>query len=77
MEVVAPTFNLSAHPVVGADRVATMYSWLARRCMEGGMPLRMVEPPIEMPHVIECMQWHRRLEADAGIVWLRNFSRLP
>jgi LysR family nod box-dependent transcriptional activator len=75
VEVVAPTFNLSAHLVIGTDRVATMHSWLARQCMEGGMPLRIVEPPIEMPHVIECMQWHRYLDADAGIVWLRKLLK--
>jgi DNA-binding transcriptional LysR family regulator len=75
VEIVAPTFNLSAHLVIGTSRVATMHSWLARQCIEGGMPLKMVEPPIEMPRVTECMQWHRYLEADAGLVWLRKLLR--
>lgn len=75
VEIVAPTFNLSAHLVIGTNRVATMHSWLARQCMEGGMPLRLVDPPIEMPRVIECMQWHRHLEADAGIVWLKKLLK--
>jgi DNA-binding transcriptional LysR family regulator len=75
VEVVAPTFNLSSHLVIGTDRVATMHAWLARYCMESGMPLRLVEPPFEMPPVVEWMQWHRYLEADAGIVWLRRFLK--
>ncbi|HKD09192.1 MAG TPA: LysR family transcriptional regulator [Bryobacteraceae bacterium] len=72
VEVVAPTFNLSAHLVIGTDRVATMHAWLARECAQGGMALRIVNPPIEMPHVVESMQWHQYLDADAGIVWLRK-----
>jgi DNA-binding transcriptional LysR family regulator len=75
VEVTAPSFNLTAHLVVGTERVATMHLWLARLCVSTGMPLRIVDPPIEMPRITECMQWHRYLEGDSGIVWLRNMLK--
>jgi hypothetical protein len=75
VEIVAPTFNLSAHLVIGTNRIATMHSWLAHQCITAGMPLKIVKAPIEMPHVVESMQWHQYLDSDAGILWLRKLLK--
>jgi LysR family nod box-dependent transcriptional activator len=74
IEIVATTFNLMAHLVLGTERVATMHGRLARKCAEG-LPIRLVAPPIEIPQVIESMQWHKYRESDPGILWLRKMLK--
>jgi DNA-binding transcriptional LysR family regulator len=49
--------------------VGTIYRKLA--------PIRLVEPPIEIPPFELKQLWHRRVHADPAIVWLRDLvSRL-
>ncbi|HWB75579.1 MAG TPA: LysR family transcriptional regulator [Nannocystaceae bacterium] len=38
------------------------------------LPLRIVEPPIELPPVRTVMTWHERTNADPAHAWLRELS---
>jgi LysR family transcriptional regulator, nod-box dependent transcriptional activator len=71
IEVVATTFSVMAHLVIGTSRVATMHSWLAASCAKA-LPVRIVAPPAEIPQVTESMQWHQCRDSDPAITWLRN-----
>jgi DNA-binding transcriptional LysR family regulator len=70
-EVVCPTPLLLGHLVVGTNRIATMPARLAKRQAET-LPLRVFDPPMDLPPVRIIMQWHRNREQDGATVWLRN-----
>jgi len=36
-------------------------------------PLRLLPPPLKLPHFEYCMAWHERLEHDPSQRWLREF----
>jgi LysR family transcriptional regulator, nod-box dependent transcriptional activator len=74
IEIVATTFNLMAHLVTGTARVATMHRRLARQCAKW-LPIRLITPSIEMPAIVERLQWHTYRESDLGILWLRKMLR--
>jgi DNA-binding transcriptional LysR family regulator len=38
------------------------------------LPLRIVEPPIELPQIRTMMTWHERTNADPAHAWLRELS---
>ncbi|MEC3947867.1 LysR family transcriptional regulator [Sphingobium sp. HWE2-09] len=64
-----PTFSALAPAVLGTDRIATMYDrhaqWFARF-----LPLTVHRPPIDMPDVVEELQWHSLRNSDQGLQWL-------
>jgi LysR family transcriptional regulator, nod-box dependent transcriptional activator len=68
VDVIAPTFGVLPHLVVGTQRVATMHSRHARLYQQL-LPLRVIDPPAGFPTMRETVQWHRRLEADPAIRW--------
>jgi hypothetical protein len=35
-------------------------------------PLRVLPPPIEIPHLKEVAQWHKYRDSDTAIAWLRD-----
>lgn len=65
--------NFSTLPllVVGTQRVATLHRRLAA-CYARHLPLRLVEPPFEMPALVEVMVWPRHLDHDPAHGWLRQ-----
>lgn len=69
IHVRVPTFSALPAAVVGTDRIATMYGrharWFARF-----MPLTVHRPPIDMPNVVEEVQWHTLRSNDQGLQWL-------
>jgi LysR family nod box-dependent transcriptional activator len=71
VEVVAQTFNAVPQLIVGTPRIATMHRRLAVHYQKL-MPLRLLAPPIEIPRLTECLQWHKTHHDDGGIVWLRS-----
>jgi DNA-binding transcriptional LysR family regulator len=36
------------------------------------LPLRLLEPPIQLPNYPEMLAWHERFDADPGLGWLRS-----
>jgi LysR family nod box-dependent transcriptional activator len=76
-DVVAPTFAVLPHLVVGTQRIATMHSRHARLYQQI-LPLRLITPPPGCPVLREMVQWHRHLDGDPAIRWfvdlLRSFA---
>lgn len=68
IDIIAPTFGVVPHLIVGTQRVATMHSRHARLYQEM-LPLRVVEPPPGFPTMREMVQWHRHLDSDPAIRW--------
>ena len=71
VEVVAQSFNAVPQLLIGTQRIATMHRRLALH-YQNLLPLRLLPPPIEIPKLTECLQWHKAHDGDGGIVWLRT-----
>ena len=69
VDIIAPSFGVVPHLVVGTQRVATMHT-LHARLYEKLLPLRVLAPPPGFPTMRETMQWHRHLDTDPAIQWL-------
>lgn len=69
-EVVTPSFDVVPHLVVGTDRIATVTTRLATKYAKS-FPLKLITSPIEIPPLIEVLQWHKYQDQDPGCVWLR------
>jgi DNA-binding transcriptional LysR family regulator len=67
-EIAAPSFSLAPQFVVGTDRVATVQTRLAHK-MALQWPLRVLPCPIEIPPIVETVQWHKYQERDPAILW--------
>ncbi|MFA7822959.1 LysR family transcriptional regulator [Aeromonas dhakensis] len=71
LEVITHDFNTLPQLVIGTERVATMHSRLARLYARS-LPLRILPPPVELPAMREYMGWHRSLDRDPMLRWLRE-----
>jgi DNA-binding transcriptional LysR family regulator len=76
-DIIAPTFGVLPHLVVGTQRIATMHTRHALLYQQL-LPLRLVTPPPGCPILREMVQWHRHLDSDPAILWfvdlLRSFA---
>ena len=66
-EVVTHTFDVVPHFVVGTDRVATVATRLARKYAKF-LPLKLLPLPVEIPPMIEVLQWHKYHDQDPAYV---------
>ncbi len=57
--------------VVGTDRVATVHRRLAAYGQQF-LPVKVLEPPVDLPLMTQAMQWHKYRTNDPGLVWLRE-----
>jgi DNA-binding transcriptional LysR family regulator len=73
-EISAPSFSLAPQFVVGTDRVATVQTRLAHK-MALQWPLRVLPCPIEIPPIVETVQWHKYQERDPAILWFLGILR--
>ena len=64
-------FSSLAPLVVGTNLIATMQTRLARDSA-ARLPLRVLTPPVAMPVLRVCMQWHDYQTADPAHRWLRE-----
>jgi DNA-binding transcriptional LysR family regulator len=67
-------FMLIAHSVVGTDRIATVPSRIATE-MARNLPLRLLQPPLELPRLVEVLQWPSHRDADPAHRWIRDRIR--
>ncbi|HZF15930.1 MAG TPA: LysR family transcriptional regulator [Steroidobacteraceae bacterium] len=70
VELAAPSFSLLPHLVVGTNRIATMQMRLARLYMLT-LPIKMVPAPLEVPKLVEILQWNVHRDMDPASRWLR------
>jgi LysR family nod box-dependent transcriptional activator len=71
VEVVATSPAMLAALVTGTDRIATIGAKLAQRQAQE-MPIRILQPPWQMPALRIMMQWNLRREGDGALDWLRR-----
>lgn len=69
--VVTYDFTAQATLVVGTDLITTMQTRLAHESA-ARLPLRVLAPPLAMPALRVCMQWHDYQSADPAHRWLRE-----
>jgi len=74
VEIITMDFNLMPQLLIGTSRVATMHRRLADHYARQ-LPLRILEPPIEMPVLIEKLSWHSYRDQDPGHQWFRGILR--
>lgn len=71
VEVSAPTLAALPSLVVGTDRIATVHRRLAERARHQ-LPIKIWEPPLEIPKLVQMLQWHKYRNNDLALSWLRN-----
>ncbi|MCS0627917.1 LysR family transcriptional regulator [Telluria mixta] len=74
IEVVCSAFNLLPQFVIGTQRIATLQRQLATQLAKY-YPIRVLKPPVPIPQIVECMQWHQSNQADPAHLWLRSMLR--
>lgn len=71
IEVITHDFNTLPQLVIGTQRVATMHRRLARLYTER-WPLRMLSTPVPTPTIKEYLVWHRSMDRDPMLRWVRE-----
>src|SRR5665213_124828 len=71
IEVVTPSFDLAPELVLGTDRIATVPTILARK-YAALLPIKLLRVPVEIPPLMEVLQWHRTYDHDPANSWLRS-----
>ena len=71
IDVIAPSFGVVPHLIVGTQRIATMHTRHAHVHAKL-LPLRVLAPPPGFPILREMMQWHRHLDTDPALRWLTD-----
>ena len=74
IEIVTTGFTLAPSLVSGTSRIATVHRRLAEY-YGPQLRLKIMKPPVEIPPVVESMQWHATRDADPGLRWLRNLLK--
>jgi DNA-binding transcriptional LysR family regulator len=69
--VYSPSFCLLPELVVGTAHVATLHTRLALEYAKR-LPLKLLPMPIEVPPLVEMLQWHRVRELDPAHQWFRR-----
>jgi len=71
VEITAPTLAALPSLVVGTDRIATVHRRLAERARHQ-LPILIWEAPLEIPKLVQMLQWHKYRNNDLALTWLRN-----
>jgi LysR family transcriptional regulator, nod-box dependent transcriptional activator len=74
VEVIATNFNSVPHLLVGTNRISFMHRRLAVAYC-GALPLKMLPSPMDMPRLVEMIQWHKYRDRDPGRIWLFNLLK--
>ncbi|ALU91537.1 transcription regulator protein [Herbaspirillum rubrisubalbicans M1] len=70
VEVTSFNFSAMLALVQGTDRIATIFSRLARM-LASCFPVELRDSPLPLGEMHQTMQWHRYRTNDPGIEWLR------
>lgn len=71
VEVTCPDFSAVAWLLPGTNRVALMHERLARITARF-LPLRICEPPVDLPVMREMILYHRANTEDPALAWFRK-----
>jgi LysR family nod box-dependent transcriptional activator len=67
---VAPSFTLIPQTVVGTDYLAIVPLQLARQSAKRS-PLRVLTTPLDIPEMVDVLQWQAYQSEDPGLTWFR------
>jgi DNA-binding transcriptional LysR family regulator len=71
VDVVATTFGSVPHMLVGTNRLTIMHRRLADVYCNS-LPLKVLPVPLEMPRLVEMIQWHKYRDRDPARIWLAD-----
>jgi len=71
IEVVTASFDLAPQLVIGTERIATVPARLARKYAEL-LPIKLLPVPVDIPPIVEVLQWHRAHDRDPAHLWFRS-----
>lgn len=71
IEVTTTNFNTLPQLVIGTTRIATVHTRLAQ-IYANYLPLRLLPLPMDLPPLVEVMQWHAINNSDPAHVWMRR-----
>jgi LysR family transcriptional regulator, nod-box dependent transcriptional activator len=71
VEVVTQSFDAAPQLIVGTNRVATVGSRLAKK-YAAFLPLKVIPLPVEIPPMVEFLQWHKSRSQVPSYLWLRD-----
>ena len=71
IEIVTASFDLAPRLVIGTERIATIPARLARRYADL-LPIKLLPVPVDIPPIVEVLQWHRVHDSDPAHRWLRS-----
>jgi len=69
VEVSAPTLAALPQMLIGTNRIATVHKRIAQHA-EKTLPIRLWNPPIEIPTMVQTLQWHKHRTSDPALQWL-------
>ncbi|WLH14753.1 LysR family transcriptional regulator [Pseudomonas hefeiensis] len=70
LEIITHDFSTIPSLIMGTERIATMLGRLAALYAKT-LPLRLIRPPVELTTMKEFMAWHRSMDSDPMLRWLR------
>jgi DNA-binding transcriptional LysR family regulator len=71
VDVVATTFGSVPHMLVGTNRLSIMHRRLADVYCNS-LPLKVLPVPLDMPRLVEMIQWHKYRDRDPARIWLAD-----
>jgi LysR family transcriptional regulator, nod-box dependent transcriptional activator len=71
IECTVHSFDLIPYMVAGTDLIATMPAKLAYKYAEY-LPLKLYMPPMELPALVEVLQWNSFRDEDPAIQWFKK-----
>ncbi len=69
--VYASNFEMLPDFVAGTDRVALVPRTLAKAAAKR-LPLRLFDPPVPVPNLVELIQWHSSVDDEPAVLWIRR-----
>ncbi|WP_322045179.1 LysR family transcriptional regulator [Paraburkholderia sp. J67] len=71
IEVTTTNFNTLPQLVIGTTRIATVHTRLAK-IYAHFLPLRVLPLPLDLPPLVEMIQWHAINNGDPAHTWMRR-----
>ncbi len=69
--VQAPSHIVVPWLLIGTERIATMHRRLAT-LFASFLPIRILPVPVEIPQLVEVLQWHQYRNTDEGLMWIKK-----
>jgi len=71
VQVGCPIFTAIPALLVGTEMVAIVHARVAREALQH-LPLKTVPLPVDVPPLVQHVQWHKHRSHDPGIAWVRR-----